>query len=188
MALARLQKDEVYRLGLASPRAFADWTAPTAAELNANSSNDPGGLIWSLTCAINQDNSQFDLDDPDFDETLTFCQTAGNQERMTENATVVFDFSMAKDRWDDASSVLAADGFNTATLALSLMAWRGIEYFAWLSIGKSPDAAFAVGDRISLIRVATDHAIPQVSTGSKVSLNQAFAFRGDIAWRVEIAS
>ena len=95
---------------------------------------------------------------------------------------------MAKDRWDDASSVLAADGFNTATLALSLMAWRGIEYFAWLSIGKSPDAAFAVGDRISLIRVATDHAIPQVSTGSKVSLNQAFAFRGDIAWRVEIAS
>ena len=41
MALARLQKDEVYRLGLASPRAFADWTAPTAAELNANSSNDP---------------------------------------------------------------------------------------------------------------------------------------------------
>lgn len=187
MALARLQKDDVYRLGLASPRAFADWTQPTTAELNTFAKN-PSGLGWNLTCAINQDNSQFDLDDPEFDESLTFCQVAGTQTRMTENATVVFDVAMAEQRWLNAGSTITTDGFNTSTLAQSLLAWRGVEYYAWLSIGKDPEATFAVGDRISMIRVATDYAVPQVGTGSMVSLTQSFAFKGDIIWNYTIAS
>lgn len=194
MALRRLSEDEVYRIGLASPLAFADWRNPTAAEFNANETNDPNGLIWKLTCAINQDGSQFDLDDPDFDESLTFCQSAGNQERITENATVVFDTVLSKERWLDADDLTSTDPdtgntlFNTSTLAQSLLRWRGVEYFAFLSIGKGPDEVFAAGDRVSLIRVATDWGVNNIDTGAKANLNNAFVFRGDIAWNYELTA
>lgn len=185
----RLIRDDAYRIGLASPLAFADWTAPTTAELNANSSNDPSGLIWNLTCAVNVDNSQFDLDDPDFDDSLTFCQKSGDQTRIVENATVVFDIALAKERWTNASTTTGVDPatgmnlFNTSTLAQSLLTWRGVEYFAWLSIGKDADEAFAVGDIISMVRVISDHGVPSIDTGSMASLNNAMGFRSDILWQ-----
>lgn len=193
MANLRLKDDEVYRFGLASPLAFEDWQAPTVAELNANPSNLPSALIWNLTCALNTDGTTFDLDDPDLDESLTFCQTAGNGEVLVENATVIYEIERSKGRWLDATNTTvptdpAADGYNTANLALSLVAWRDIEYFAWMSIGKGPEEPFAVGDRISLIRVATDYGIDVIGTGENARMNQAFGFRSDILWNYEITS
>lgn len=188
MALRRLTGDEVYRIGLTSKRNFADWTNPTAAELNSNPTNNPNGTIWDLTCALNVDGSTFDLDDPDFDDSLTFCQTAGNQERMSENATVVFDIVRAAERWTDADSLLSADGFNTSNLAMSLMAWRGPEYMAFFSIGEKPDAPFAIDQRISMVSVAADWGIDSVDTGSKANMIQNWAFRGDILWNHKIAA
>ena len=197
MALKRLAKDEVYRLGLASPLAFANWEQPTVAEMNAWNSgpvfNDPSGLIWNLSCALNTDGTQFDLDDPDLDDSLTFCQTAGNGEVMTENATVVYEFERSKGRWLNAASTTvpadpAADGFNTANLALSLMAWRGVEYFAWLSIGKAPEEPFVVGDRVSLIRVATDWGVDSLGTGDNARMTQTFGFRSDILWNYKLTA
>ena len=188
MALKRLEKDQVYRFYLASPLAFANWQAPTLAELNSNPTNDPSGLIWDLTCAINTDGSTFDLDDPDFDDSLTFCQKAGNQERMSENATIVFDIVRAAERWTNAGSMLAVDGFNTSNLALSLVAWRNPEYLAFLSIGESPDTQFAAGQRISMVSVAADWGIDSVDTGSKANMVQNWAFRGDILWNYKITA
>lgn len=188
MALARLSEDEVYRILIAHPLAFADWENPTAAELNANSSNAPGGLIYNITCALNVDGSTFDLDDSEKDESLTFCQKAGSKESMSRSATVVFDINMPKARWDDATSVLAADGFNTANLALSLLEWRGVEYFAILSIGKAGSETFAVGDRIKMAKVATDVAIPQLGTGENVTFTQTFAKRTDLNWNYKIVA
>lgn len=191
MADTRLTDDDVYRFGLASPRAFADWTAPTAAEMNANPTNLPSALIWNLTCALNQDTTTFDLDDPDLDESLSFCQIAGNGEVLVENATVVYNFFRSKGRWLDAEDTTvpadpSADGYNVSELALSLMAWRGVEYFAWLSIGKGPDEPFAVGDDLSLIRVATDYGIDELGTGENARMTQTFGFRSDILWRYTI--
>ena len=188
MALRRLTGDEVYRIGLTSKRNFADWTNPTAAELNSNPTNNPNGTIWDLTCALNVDGSTFDLDDPDFDDSLTFCQTAGNQERMSENATVVFDIVRAAERWTDADSPLSADGFNTSNLAMSLVAWRGPEYLAFFSIGEKPDTPFAIDQRISMVSVAADWGIDSVDTGSKANMIQNWAFRGDILWNHKIAA
>jgi len=188
VALRRLTGDEVYRIGLTSKRNFADWTNPTAAELNSNPTNNPNGTIWDLTCALNVDGSTFDLDDPDFDDSLTFCQTAGNQERMSENATVVFDIVRAAERWTDADSLLSADGFNTSNLAMSLMAWRGPEYLAFFSIGEKPDTPFAIDQRISMVSVAADWGIDSVDTGSKANMIQNWAFRGDILWNHKIAA
>lgn len=188
MALRRLQRDEVYRFGVAHRLAFANWETPTAAEFNANPTNDPDGLIFNLTCALNTDGTTFDLDDPELDESLTFCQSAGNSEVLSRSATVVYEFEESKTRWDDATSVLAADGFNTATLAKSLLMWRGIEYFAYLSVGKASDETFTIGDRVKMVQVATDWAVPVGGTGENLRWSQTFAKRSDINWNYEIAS
>lgn len=188
MALRRLQDDEVYRWYLASPLAFADWENPTAAELNANPTNDPNGLIWNLSCALDQDSSQFDLDEPDSDDSLTFCQSAGNQEPTEYSATVVFGVQLAKERWLDASSTLAVDGFNTSTLAQSLLTWRGVEYFAILSVGKDVDASFAIGDRIKMAEVATDWSVLEGGSGEMYKATQTFAKRSRLNWNHAVAA
>lgn len=188
MALKRLQKDEVYRFYLASKLAFEDWENPTVAELNANPTNDPNGLIWNLSCALDTDTTQFDLDEPDSDDSLTFCQSSGNQEPTEYAATVVYGVQLAKERWTDASSTLAADGFNTSTLAQSLLTWRGVEYFAILSVGEDVDAPFAVGHRIKMAEVATDHGIVEGGSGEMLKLTQTFAKRSQLAWNIPVAA
>lgn len=188
MALRRLTRDTVYRWYLASPLAFANWRNPTAAELNANPDNDPSGLIFNIACAVNVDGSQFDLDDPELDESLTFCQEAGSSEVLSRSATIVYSLAEAKERWLDGSSTDPEDGFNTATLAKSLLMWRGVEYFAILSVGKDPDAPFAAGDRIKMAEIATDYAAPTVGSGSMTSWVQTTASRSRLNWNYEIGA
>lgn len=190
MALQRLQNDQVYRFRLAYRSAFADWRNPTAAELNVNSDNsDPYALIMNPTCALNTAGSQFDLDDPELDESLTFCQDSGNQEVLNRSATVVFQYEMSRVRWLDASSTAAVDGYNSANLTHSWLAWRGVgDLFAILSVGPDQDAPFAVGDPVSLVEVATDWAIPDLATGANVTWTQTFAKRTDINWNHEISA
>ncbi len=188
MALKRLQKDEVYRFYLASKLAFEDWENPTVAELNANPTNDPNGLIWNLSCALDTDTTQFDLDEPDSDDSLTFCQSSGNQEPTEYAATVAYGVQLAKERWTDASSTLAADGFNTSTLAQSLLTWRGVEYFAILSVGEDVDAPFAAGHRIKMAEVATDHGIVEGGSGEMLKMTATFAKRSSILWNATLTA
>lgn len=188
MALRRLQKDEVYRFYLASKLAFEDWENPTVAELNANPTNDPNGLIWNLSCALDTDTTQFDLDEPDSDDSLTFCQSSGNQEPTEYAATVVYGLQLAKERWLDADSTLAVDGFNTSTLAQSLLTWRGVEYFAILSVGKDVDAPFAVNDRVKMAEVATDYGIVEGGSGEMLKMTQTFAKRSSILWNARLTA
>lgn len=183
MALDRLTADEVYRFGLASSLNFADWTNPTAAEMNVNRTSPvPAALNFWLTCALNVDGTKFDLDESKKDESLTFCQTAGTQSQLSRSATVVYQIEEAKKRWTVATSVLAADGYNTATLAKSLLGYRGVTFFAWMSVGKAENAAFVAGDKVSLVEVATDVLIPTVASGANTLWTQTFAKRSLINW------
>lgn len=185
MALDRLVDDQVYRLLFALPGAIEDIENPSIAELNANPTNDPDGLIFNLTCALDTGSSQFDLDDAEVDDSTTFCQKAGSGDPISQSATVVFGYNMAKARWLDGTSTDPADGFNTATLAHSLLAWRGVGGYAILSIGESEDTPFAIDDRLKIAQVATDHAIPEIGTGENVKFVQTFAKRSDLAWNVK---
>ena len=189
MALQRLARDDAYTWIIASPLAFADISAPTVDELNANPTNDPSGNIFTITCAVSQDGSQFDLDESDLDDTLTFCQISGSGEKMDKSATVVIQFEESKDRWLDASSLDAEDGFNTANLVRSLLMWRGVEYYVGLRVSnKDPDAPFEADDRIKLVEVATDNAVPVTGTGSNIQWTQTFAKRSNIAWGVKVVA
>lgn len=182
MALERTQ-GQIYRWGVASPLAFEDWKNPTVAELNANPDNDPTGLIFNLTCALDTDGTQFDLTDPDTDDSTSFCQDATESTPISQNVDIVFEFFRATEegKIDDPQV------WNTAHLAFTLLAWRGVEFFFWKSVGESPDAPFEAGQRISLARAATDWAVDSPATSEVLRMTQTPATRGDILWNYELA-
>lgn len=171
MANERLFNPAV-RLWLAFPEAFADWQNPTAAEMNANPDNDPDGLIFNITCAVSQDGTTFNLGDSDTDDSLTFCQVAGAVNPTSYNPDITLEIERSKDP-------LQA---NTANLAFGLMAWKGVEYFAIMSLGSEPGAPTASGDRLKMARVALDFPTDVLGTGENIRLTQTFAQRGDVNW------
>jgi hypothetical protein len=179
MVNSRLVDEGIDRFYLAYPEAFADPANITTAELNANPTNDPNGLIFNVTCALSTENTTFDLDEPDYDESTSFCQKAGSREPMSKNANVVFEFFRATDEMSTENP----SQWNNAHLAFTLMAWRGQEFIAIHSIGERDDAPFEVGDEISAIQVATDHAVDNFGSGQNVTMTQNFAQRG--VWSFE---
>lgn len=184
MADTRLNDDRVYRFWLAHPLAFEDPADIKVAELNANPTNDPNGLIWQVACALNTDGTTFDLDEPEYDGSTSFCQKAGSQEPMAKNANVVFDYFRATEE----DSTLTPSRWNNAHLAFTLMQWRGQEYIAIMSIGESEDAPAEIGDEISVVQVATDHAVDNIGNGENVTSTQTFANRGVWAWEWPLAA
>lgn len=172
------------RIGLASVFHFADWQNPTAAELNANATNDLTGSKWDLSCALDLDNTTFDLGDSDTDDELSFCQWAGAEEATDYNPEITYTAFMSKKRYI-VSNPASRDQANTA---FALLMGRGVEYYAWMSRGKEPGEAFAVGDRVSLVRIVTDYGVPDVSTGSNAKLTATFGFRSEILWNHKITA
>ena len=171
------------RIGLASVYHFADWKNPTVAEMN-KALADIKGSAWDLSCALDLDNTSFNLGDSDTDDELSFCQWAGSADPTEYNPEVVYSAFRATDPYiiSDPTSL------NQANIAFALMAHRGQEYFAWMSDGKEPGEPFAVGDRVSLVKVATDYGVDEIGTGANVKLSQTFGFRSDINWRFKLAA
>lgn len=172
MANERL-KGTYTRWLIAFPEAFDDWRTPTVAELNARD-----GLVFEITCAVNQDGSNFDLGDSDTDDSLTFCQEAGAANRTTENPDIVWEVERSRDRDDD----------NTANTAFSLLAWPDVEYFAILSVGEEPTELFSTGDRIKMARVATDYGVDAHGNGENIRLSQTPSNRDDVNWNYEVVA
>lgn len=187
MANTRLYNNNpkpVTRFVLASKRAFANWQAPTVAELNANPTNNPHGLIWNLTCAISQDDTTHDLGDSDTDDELSFCQVAGAENPSTKQADIQWTIFRDQNAWVTTDT----NSESVANLAFSLLAWRGIEYFAIASVGKAYDQPFEVGDQLKMAEVATDYITDVIEAGSSVKGTQSFLARGSILWNYSIAS
>jgi len=157
---------------LALPEAFADWESPTAAELNNSD------LVFNITCALNEDGTTFDLADSDTDDSLSFCQAAGTITPTLFNAEVVYEAFRSMDP-------VAA---NTANTAMKLMLFPDVEYFAILRVGKESDVNFAVGDRVSMVRVKTDFPVDTAGAGENIRIQNNFLFQGDINWNYEVVS
>src|SRR6056297_4251709 len=142
MANTRMYRTNV-TFCLARPEAFADRTAPTAAELN------DAALVPNITCALNEDGTTFTLGDSDTDDSLTFCDE-GNVSTAT-----FFNPEVAMEAFRDADTAATGD-FNKA---FDLLAFPDVEYIAIMRIGKDSDVAFAAGDRIKMVGVKTDFGI-----------------------------
>lgn len=172
-------------IGLASPFHFANWQTPTVAEMNAAiAAPNRHATIWDLSCALDMDNTTFDLGDSETDDELSFCQWAGMADPVQLNPEIVFTAFRSTVPWVVATPAT----LNQANLAFSLLAWRGVEYFAWMRDGKEPGETFAVGDRVSLVKVATDFGVDEIGTGENAKITNTFGFRSDILWRYRLAA
>jgi hypothetical protein len=171
MANTRLYRENITFL-LAHPEAFADRTAPTAAELENSL------LVHNITCALNEDGTEFTLGDSDTDDSLTFCSKAGISTPTFYNPTVVME------AFRDAD-VNATGVFN---LAFDLLAFPDIEYIAILRVGKDSDATFVAGDKIKMVGVKTDFGTDVAASGENIRINQAFLNNDFVNWNYEVAS
>lgn len=164
MANERLYRENIL-FALAEPEAFADRNAPTAAELN-------GPLVYNVTCALWEDETEFTLGDPDTDDGLTFCSKAGISTPTFDNPTVVFSALRDADR--------TADGVFAG--AFDRLAFPDREYIAILRVGHDSDVAFSANDRIKMAAVSTDIGVPVLANGENVRLTQNFLNRGWVNW------
>lgn len=170
MANTRLYRANV-TFCLAHPEAFADRTAPTAAELNS-------ALVKNITCALNEDGTTFTLGDSDTDDSLTFCDEGNLSTPTFYNPEVVME------AFRDADTA-AAGVYNEA---LGLLAFPDIEYIAILRVGHDSDTAFAAGHRVKMVGVKTDFGIDVVGNGENQRISQSFFNNDFVNWNYEVAS
>jgi hypothetical protein len=171
MANERLYRENVTFL-LAEPEAFADRNEPTAAELN----NDD--LVYNVTCALWEDETEFTLGDPDTDDGLTFCSKAGISTPTFDNPTVVFSALRDADR--------TATGVFNGTF--ERLAFPDREYVAIIRIGKDSDVAFATDDRIKMAAVSTDFPVDTLANGENARVTQNFLNKGWVNWNYTVAA
>jgi len=171
MANTRMYRTNV-TFCLARPEAFADRTAPTAAELNDTA------LVHNITCALNEDGTTFTLGDSDTDDSQTFCDQGNVSTPTFYNPEVVME------AFRDADTAATGD-FNEA---FDLLAFPDVEYIAIMRVGKDSDVSFATGDRIKMVGVKTDFAIDVNGNGENQRINQSFFNNDFVNWNYEVAS
>jgi len=171
MANTRMYRTNV-TFCLARPEAFADRTAPTAAELNDTA------LVKNITCALNEDGTTFTLGDSDTDDSQTFCDE-GNLSTPT-----FFNPEVVMEAFRDADTAATGD-FNEA---FDLLAFPDVEYIAIMRIGKDSDVTFATGDRIKMVGVKTDFGIDVVGNGENQRISQSFFNNDFVNWNYEVAA
>ena len=157
------------------PEVFKDFEALveskqwSAAKLNQAVTD---GLGFNITCAVNQDGSNFDLGDSETDDSLTFCQIAGAANPTSFSPDITLEIETSRDRTQT----------NTANTAHDLFAYRDAEYYFVLSVGEDPSTDFAEGDRVKIARRAVDYGAYQIGSGENIRLQVNTANRGDVAW------
>ena len=139
----RLYRPNIY-YGLAELEAFANPLAPTTTELNA-----ANGLIFNMTCALDEGNCEYTLGVSDADSSFTYCSIGGQTAPTLYNPLVRFTAIIDKDR-------TATGIFNGAR---DRLAFPDKNYYALERVGKASNVAFAVGDRVSLIQVKSDNPV-----------------------------
>ena len=109
---------------------------------------------------------------------MSFCQAAGAVSPTYYNPSVTFEAFRSE---NPTSS-------NTANTAFGLMAFADVEYLAILRVNGAPDAVFAVGERVSLVRVKTDNPVDVIAAGENIRISNAFLAQGDVNWNYEVAA
>jgi hypothetical protein len=190
MANDRLYRENVTFL-LCQPEAFANRAAPTAAELNQaagaatawwNYTTNSQKLVHNITCALNEDGTDFTLGDSDMDSTVTFCDKAGVQTPTFYNPTVMFEAF----RDADKDSTSAGQGeFNEA---YNLLAFAGAEYIAVLRIGQKSNTPFAINDIVKMVAVKTDVGIDVGGSGENLRISQSFLPNDFVNWNFKLVA
>lgn len=171
-----MPNDRVYRenirIDVAYPEAFANFSAPTVAELNSST------YVKNITCALDEDGTEFTLGDPDTDDSLSFCDAAGVQTATFKNPTVVLSAFRDEDR--NATGV-----FDTA---LQHLAFPDIPLIAILRVGYDSDLAYATTHRINMVGGNTDLPVSIEESGTNARLSNTILPDGTVNWGYVVAA
>lgn len=171
-----MPNDRVYRenikIAVAYPEAFAAFATPTVAELNSTT------FVKDLTCALDEDGTEFTLGDPDTDDSLSFCDAAGNQTATFKNPSVTLSFFRDEDR--SATGV-----YDTA---LQHLGFPDAPLVPILRVGYDSDVAFAVGQRLNMVGGKTDLPISIEESGTNARMSNTILPDGTVNWGYVVAS
>ena len=166
---------------LAYPEAFADPTAPTAAELNdifVYTSNEDA-MVFDVSCAT-LDSYTMNMTDPETDTTMTVCDIGQVENPTFDNYEVSLDFLR------DAS--VTGNGVFNLARDLTLSADR--PFWAIKRIGKAQGAAFLTdgSDVISMFGVNTDFPSNLVEDNTLLQHGARFKNTGDLNINYSVVS
>lgn len=139
-------------------------------EITDDEMNDgiTAGLVFNITCALNEDGTTHDIGESDTDDSLSFCQSASAVSPTTKNPEIVYQAFRSKDPTD----------VNTANTAFGLLAFPDVEYIAIVRVGQSPDETVRPGDRLRPVSVMTDYPVDDFGENQNISLTQNFLNAG----------
>lgn len=168
--------DRIYRqnirIDVAYPEAFVNFSAPTVAELNNTT------YVKNITCALDEDATEFTLGDPDTDDSLSFCDASGNQTATFKNPTVVLTAYRDEDR--SASGVY--------DLALDHLAFPDAPLIPILRVGFNSNVAYAVGHRINMVGTKTDLPVSVEESGTNARIQNTLLPDGTVNWGYVVAA
>lgn len=169
MSLDRLFRQSV-RIDLAYPEAFENPATPTVAELNN------ADLVKNITCALDEDTTEFTLSDPDTDDSLSFCDAAGSQTATFKNPSVTIAAYRDADR--SASGVY--------DLALQHLAFADIPYIAILRVGLAEDVPYASDQYIRMVGGRTDLPVSLEESGENTRIQNTLLPDGFVNWNYRL--
>lgn len=163
----------------AYPEAFVNAATPTAAELNAQFvyTTAEDKMVFNISCAI-LDDYTLNMEDPETDDSKSICDI-GNTETPT------FDNYSAELNGFRDKNVTDLGLYN---LFLDLFQGPDRPYVLIKRVGKAQNAAFAVGDVISMYWVNTDYPVDVVDDNANVQLGARFKPTGSLNINYVIAS
>lgn len=172
MANDRLYRETI-RIDIAYPEAFANPATPTAAELNNSL------LVKNITCALDEDTTEITLNDPDTDDSLSFCDAAGTQTATFKNPSVVLTAYRDRDR-EQAAGVyqLALDHLNSADNP----------YIVILRVGSRSDVPYAANQFVRMVGGKTDIPVSVEESGENSRIQNTILPDGFVNWNYKIAS
>lgn len=171
MANDRLFRQTV-RIDIAFPEAFANPAAPTAAELNN------AVLVKNITCALDEENTEFTLSDPDTDDSLSFCDAAGSQTATFKNPSVTLTAFRDADR--SASGVF--------DLAAQLLGFADIPYIAILRVGLPETTAYATTQHIRMVGGRSDLPVSVDESGENARIQNTILPDGFVNWNYKVVA
>jgi hypothetical protein len=149
---------------VAASDAFANWAAPTLAELTAPAK------VFNISQAIT-DNYTLNMTDSDIDNSLS----------MTDNAQVntptLYNYEASFDGFRD-ENLTATSVFNKFRDLFTVAA--GTKYYLIKRVGKAHDATWALTDTFSIYGVTTDNPVDIVADGAMIMLGARFLTTGEV--------
>lgn len=166
----------------AYPEAFADFNAPTAAELNDQFvyGTNEDAMVFNISCAIVDDGFTADVTESETDDTRTLCDVGQVQNPTFQTYEVSLDALRDQSVTDNGVFNLFFDLF------------KGLDrpYVIVTRVGKANNALFLTdgSDVVTLFGNTTDNPIDIVDDGSLLQFGARFKNTGDLNVNYRVVS